>query len=166
MVSNYPMERHISKKEMKGYHFHGERVEREMLDQTDLAILRLLSANARLTWKEVGEQVHLTGQAVAGRITRLQDLGVLRGFTVILDQERLGRPLLAFVTVFMKSTDHEGFRTFLAQQSEVEEAFRVSGEGCYWLRVRCANQQELTDLLDRTLRFGNYRVNLNLGQVK
>ncbi|HLO01931.1 MAG TPA: Lrp/AsnC family transcriptional regulator, partial [Symbiobacteriaceae bacterium] len=147
-------------------HFHGERVEREMLDQTDLAILRLLSTNARLTWKEVGEQVHLTGQAVAGRITRLQDLGVLKGFTVEVDQERLGRPLLAFVTVFMKSTDHEGFRTFLAGQSEVEEAFRVSGEGCYWLRVRCASQQELTTFLDRTLRFGNYRVNLNLGQVK
>lgn len=137
-----------------------------MLDQTDLAILRLLSANARLTWKEVGEQVHLTGQAVAGRIARLQDLGVLKSFTVEIDQERLGRPLLAFVTVFMKSTDHEGFRTFLAGRQVVEEAFRVSGEGCYWLRVRCADQQELTAFLDRVLRFGNYRVNMNLGQVK
>lgn len=137
-----------------------------MLDQTDLAILRLLSANARLTWKEVGEQVHLTGQAVAGRITRLQEMGVLKGFTVQVDQERLGRPLLALVTVFMKSTDHEGFRAFLGGQSDVEEAHRVSGEGCYWLRVRCTNQQELTAFLDRVLRFGNYRVNLSLGQVK
>lgn len=147
-------------------HFHGERVEREMLDQTDFAILRLLSAHARLTWKEVGEQVHLTGQAVAGRIARLQDLGVLKSFTVEVDQEKLGRPLLAFVTVFMKSTDHEGFRAFLAGQPDVAEAYRVSGEGCYWLRVRSANQQDLTALLDLILRFGNYRVNLNLGQVK
>lgn len=137
-----------------------------MLDQTDVAILRLLAANARLTWKEVGEQVHLTGQAVAGRITRLQELGVLKSFTIEIDQAKLGRPLLAFVTVFMKSTDHEGFRALLAGIPAVEEAFRVSGEGCYWLRVRCTDQEELTTLLDRLLRFGNYRVNLNLGQVK
>lgn len=151
---------------MKPKDFHGERVVGAVLDQTDVAILRLLAENARLTWKEVGEQVHLTGQAVAGRIARLQDLGVLKAFTVALDQEKLGRPVLAFVTVFMKSTDHDGFRAFLASRPEVEEAFRVSGEGCYWLRVRCATQGDLTALLDQMLRFGNCRVNLNLGRVK
>lgn len=137
-----------------------------MLDQTDLAILDLLRRDARLTWKEVGQQVHLTGQAVAGRVARLQELGVLRRFTVELDQERLGRPILAFVTMFMKSTDHEGFRAFLAGEPDVLEAFRISGDGCYWLRVRCAAQQDLTALLDRMLKYGNYQVSLNMGQVK
>lgn len=137
-----------------------------MLDQTDLAILGLLLDDSRLTWKEVGEQVHLTGQAVAGRVARLQELGILRRFTVELDQAKLGRPILAFVTIFMKSTDHEGFRAFLAGEPVVSEAFRISGEGCYWLRVQCATQQDLTAFLDRVLKYGNYRVNLNMGQVK
>jgi Lrp/AsnC family leucine-responsive transcriptional regulator len=137
-----------------------------MLDPTDMAILRLLRQNARLQWKEIGEQVHLTGQAVAARIAKLQAQGVLKGFTVAVDEERLGRPLLAFVTVFMQSTDHAGFQRFLAREPAVEEAFRVSGEGCYWLRVRCAAQPELTAFLDRLLAFGNYRVNLSLSQVK
>ncbi len=137
-----------------------------MLDQTDIAILELLRQDSRLTWKEVGERVHLTGQAVAGRIAKLQELGILQGYTIRVDEEKLGRPLLALVTVFMKSTDHAGFRRLLAAEPLVEEAFRVSGEGCYWLRVRCSGQEELTALLDRLLAYGNYRVNLSLGQVK
>ncbi|HEY3368796.1 MAG TPA: Lrp/AsnC family transcriptional regulator [Symbiobacteriaceae bacterium] len=137
-----------------------------MLDQTDLAILDLLKKNARLTWKEVGQRVHLTGQAVAGRIARLQELGVLKGFTVQVDGEKLGQPVLAFITVFMQSADHLSFRSFLTREPEVEEAFRISGDGCYWLRVRCSTQQELTAFLDRVLAFGNYSVNLNLDRVK
>lgn len=137
-----------------------------MLDQTDLAILALLRENSRLQWKEIGEKVHLTGQAVAARVTRLQDLGILKGFTIAVDDGKLGCPLLAFVTMFMKSTDHERFQRLLASEPMVEEAFRVSGEGCYWLRVRCTTQGELTGLLDHMLPFGNCRVNLSLGEVK
>lgn len=137
-----------------------------MLDQTDLAILDLLRKNSRLQWKEIGEKVHLTGQAVAARIARLQELEILTEFTIEVDDSKLGRPVLAFITVFMKSTDHDGFRRLLTNEPAVEEAFRVSGEGCYWLRVRCTTQTDLTGLLDRLLPFGNYRVNLSLGQVK
>ncbi len=137
-----------------------------MLDQTDTAILGLLRENARMQWKEIGEQVHLTGQAVAARIARLQELGVLKGFTIAVDAAKLGRPLLAFVTVFMMSTDHQGLQRLLAGEACVEEAHRVNGEGCYWLRVRCATPEELTGLLDRIQAFGNCRVNLSLAEVK
>ena len=137
-----------------------------MLDQTDIAILEILRENARVQWKEIGERVHMTGQAVAGRIARLQELGILKRFTIEVDDAKLGRPVLAFVTVFMKSTDHVGFQRMLASEADVAEAHRVNGEGCYWLRVRCASQAELTRLLDRILPFGNCRVNLSMAEVK
>ncbi len=47
-----------------------------MLDQTDLEILRLLAEDSRLQWKTIGERVHLTGQAVAARIRKMEDLGI------------------------------------------------------------------------------------------
>lgn len=137
-----------------------------MIDRTDQAILYLLRQDARLQWKEIGDQVHLTGQAVAARIRRMQDLGIIRGFTVQVDQARAGRPINALVTVFMKTTEHGAFRRFLAEEELVEEAHRVSGEGCYWLNVRAASQEELNGFLDRVLAYGNYRVNLSIGQVK
>lgn len=166
MVSNRQVDDHDGREEIEADYFHGERVVAKMLDKTDQAILDLLADNSRLTWKEVGERVHLTGQAVAGRVTRLQEMGILRRFTVELDHERLGRPILAFITVFMKSTDHEGFRAFLTGEPAVAEAFRISGDGCYTLRLHCATQQELNAFLDRVLKFGNYQVSLNIGQVK
>lgn len=137
-----------------------------MLDQTDLTILAYLRRDARMQWKEIGERVHLTGQAVAARIRRMQELGVLQGFTVEVDQEKLGKPILAMITVFMTGTRHAEFQRYLASQPAVEEAHRVSGEGCYWLKARVATQAELTSLLDGILAFGNYRVNMSIGQVK
>ncbi|HBJ00999.1 MAG TPA: transcriptional regulator, partial [Lysinibacillus sp.] len=43
---------------------------------------------------------------------------------------------------------------------------RVSGEGCYWIRVRTGSQKELNSFLEELLKFGNYRVNLSMGKLK
>jgi Lrp/AsnC family transcriptional regulator, leucine-responsive regulatory protein len=137
-----------------------------MLDGTDLEILKHLRRDARMQWKEIGEMVHLTGQAVAARIRKMEELGVIEAFTVQLNKARLGLSVLALVTVFMKTTDHPAFARWLAGQESVEEAHRVSGEGCYWLKVRVREQEELTDFLDALLAWGNYRVNLSLARVR
>ncbi|MFF2890343.1 Lrp/AsnC family transcriptional regulator [Paenibacillus sp. NPDC057967] len=71
-----------------------------MLDKTDYAILACLQSNARMQMKEIGERVHMTGQAVANRIDRLEELGVLLGYTVKLDESKQEKPFEAMVTVF------------------------------------------------------------------
>lgn len=137
-----------------------------MLDQTDMEILHLLQLNARIQWKEIGEMVHLTGQAVATRIRRMEDEGIIEGFTVLLNQAKLGKPIKALITVFMKSTDHVAFQKFLQMKEDVVQAHRVSGEGCYWLEVDFSTQEDLNKLLDDLLYFGNYQLNLSIGKVK
>ncbi|WP_426454025.1 Lrp/AsnC family transcriptional regulator [Paenibacillus sp. S-38] len=137
------------------------------LDETDLHILRLLQGNSRLQWKEIGREVHLTGQAVGGRIRRMEDLGVIRGYTVRTDPDRTGRAVTALVTVFLKSASHHGrFREFVTSEEQITEAHRISGEGCYQFKAQTATQEELNDLLDRLLEYGNYRVQLSLGAIK
>ncbi|MGE5702970.1 MAG: Lrp/AsnC family transcriptional regulator [Clostridia bacterium] len=137
-----------------------------MLDQTDIAIIQLLQANARLQWKEIGEQVHLTGQAVAQRIQRLTEQGIIEAFTLRVNEEKMGRPLVALITMFLKSNDHGSFQRFLQSASAVEEAHRVSGEGCYWLKARLGKQEELNDFLDQLLPFGNYRLQLSIAKIR
>jgi Lrp/AsnC family leucine-responsive transcriptional regulator len=138
-----------------------------LLDETDLRILRVLSDNAMRSHKEIGEQVHLTGQAVGARVRKLEELGVIEGYTVRIASAKLGLPLTALVTVFLKSnTAHEGFLTFAASDERVEEIHRVSGEGCYWLRMRVENHGKLTEFLDELLRYGNYKLSLSIGQLK
>jgi len=137
-----------------------------MLDQTDWRILECLQNNSRMQWQEIGKVVHLTGQAVAARIKRMQDMEIIEDFTITLNQEKLGRPLLAFITVFMKSTNHAAFQHFLSNQKEILEAHRISGEGCYWLKAAVSNQQDLNHLLDAILLYGNYRINLSIHTIK
>lgn len=137
-----------------------------MLDETDLKILSLLNENSRLQWREVGEFVHLTGQAVGNRIRKMEELGVIEGYTVKLNSLKLGKSLIAFITVFMQTIDHIAFRNLVKESKLISEAHRVSGEGCYLLRAEISDDKELNQLLDNILRFGNYRVNLSIGKIK
>ena len=137
-----------------------------MLDQTDWQILLCLRNNSRMQWQEIGKTVHLTGQAVAARIRRMQDLEIIESFTISLNQNKLGKPLLVFITVLMKTTNHSAFQHFLSNCEEILEAHRISGEGCYWLKAQLANQQDISSLLDDILLHGNYRINLSIQKIK
>lgn len=148
------------------YELNDERNLEIMLDQTDFEILSLLKKNSRIQWREIGDLVHLTGQSVANRIRKMEDLGVIQGYTVKLDQSKLGKSLIAFITIFMKTTDHLSFQTFIKEKSEILEANRISGDGCYLLKVNVSNEEDLMNLLDEILKYGNYRVNISIGKIK
>lgn len=137
-----------------------------MIDHTDQQILHCIQKDSRMQWQEIGKIVHLTGQAVATRIRRMQDDGIIEAFTVTLNYEKLCKPISAFITVFMKSANHTSFREFLVHHRDILESYRISGEGCYWLKATVANQQELNELLDAILLHGNYKVNLAIDKIK
>ncbi|GIO09264.1 HTH-type transcriptional regulator LrpB [Brevibacillus reuszeri] len=137
-----------------------------MLDQTDLSILALLRENSRLLWKDIGEQVHLSGQAVGNRIRRMEEQGIIQGYTTLIDDTKVGPHLTAMITMFMVTTDHQPFIRFIKERSEVADAHRISGEGCYLLVVRVPDQNALNAFIEELLAFGNYRVNLSLGKLK
>lgn len=137
------------------------------IDPTDLRILEALLDNALLTYKEIGEQVHLTGQAVGARVRKLQELGVIEGYTLRWNPERIGFNVHAFLIVSMSSSQsHQAFRSFVQSTESVKEVHRVGGEGCYWLRIRTRDSSELNKLLEEVLKFGNYKLSLSIEQVK
>lgn len=139
----------------------------EMIDATDVRILQILIRDAKRSNKEIGEEVHLTGQAVGARVRKLQDLGVIEGYTVKWNPNRLGLGLKAFVTVFLNSGDkHAAFRAFVAGREDVIEVHRVSGEGCYLMQVQTGTTEQLGELLEALLPLGNYRVSLSIGVEK
>lgn len=137
-----------------------------MLDQMDLKIIKYLQNHGRAQWREIGKVVHLTGQAVADRVHRMEDLGVIAGYQVRVDENLMGKPITAFITVFMKTNEHSAFQQFIQGQEDIVEAHRNSGEGCYLLKVVTASQAKLNQLLDEILVHGNYRVNLSLQVIK
>lgn len=153
-------------------HFHDERrvalmPSSQTIDDIDRRILQALLDNALLTHKEIGQRVHLTGQAVGARVRKLQDLGIIDGYTLRWNPASIGLIVHAFLTVFMNSNEaHRAFQAFVESNEAVTEAHRVGGEGCYWLRVRVGDSSELNELLDEVLKFGNYKLSLSIEQIK
>ena len=137
-----------------------------MIDQTDIEILNLLTKNSRMQWQEIGEQVHLTGQAVKNRIDRMEKLEIINGFTLKINFNKIGKEVTAFITIFMKTTDHTAFQTYIHNNPLIVEANRISGEGCYLLKVIASTQKEVVELLDEMLQYGNYKINLSIENIK
>lgn len=96
------------------------------LDNIDFQILQILSENSRMQWKDIGKQIHMTGQAVGNRIKRLENNGVIKAYSVIVDEMKLGLSYTAFVIIYMKTTDHHSFTYFANNQKEIVEVHRVS----------------------------------------
>lgn len=137
-----------------------------MIDKTDMEILNLLIKNSRMQWQEIGDKVHLTGQAVKNRINKMEKLNIIEEYTLKVNLHRIGKDLIAFITVFMKSSNHSEFKKYIINNSLIVEANRISGDGCYMLKAAVLDDKELTDLLDEILEYGNYKVNLAIENVK
>jgi Transcriptional regulators len=137
-----------------------------MLDDIDRTIVDLLKDNARLQWKQIGERIPMSGPAVANRIQRLEELGVIEGYTVKVNEQLLGNHQCVFVTVQMKDYGHTKFKEFIRSREEIKEAHRVSGEPCFILKVQVSDQEKLAQLLDEILVFGYYKINISIGRVK
>ncbi|WP_404332215.1 Lrp/AsnC family transcriptional regulator [Mesobacillus maritimus] len=136
------------------------------LDNIDFQILRLLSENSRIQWKDLGQQIHMTGQAVGNRIKKLEESGVIKAYTLLVDEMKLGLTYTAFVIIYMKTANHDSFIRFVHDRNEVLEVHRVSGEGCYHLKIKVRSQEEVNLFLNQLLEYGNYSIHLSIQEVK
>ncbi|KOP31529.1 MULTISPECIES: Lrp/AsnC family transcriptional regulator [unclassified Exiguobacterium] len=136
------------------------------LNNIDYQILQILSENSRIQWKDIGKQIHMTGQAVGNRIKKLEDQGIIQSYSLIIDELKLGFSYTAFVIIYMKTSNHGQFIRFLNGCPEVVEAHRVSGEGCYHLKIKVTSQEQLNVLLNSILEHGNYTLYLSINEIK
>ena len=131
------------------------------MDKIGRAILAHLARDARITWQELGRQVHLTGQAVATRVQQMVDAGTIRRFTVLRGDLRRH-----FVTVFMDTNRFDEFESFLQAREEVESASKVVGEGFYFLTLACEDDAALEGFPRDLLRYGRYKVSSEMRRTK
>ncbi|HQU00541.1 MAG: Lrp/AsnC family transcriptional regulator [Acidimicrobiales bacterium] len=123
------------------------------LDQTDSAILNLLGLDARRTFGDIGERVGLSAPAVKRRIDRLEQAGIILGFTTRLDHTKLGRPLEAFCELrFAGKARVDTIASIGDDIPEVEAVFTIAGDpdALAWIRVRDVRDlKRVIDLLRR-----------------
>ncbi|WP_114379735.1 Lrp/AsnC family transcriptional regulator [Paenibacillus prosopidis] len=132
-----------------------------MLDQTDMRILEELSKNSRITMKELGEKVHLTGQAAATRVAKLEDNGVIEGYTIKVNQAKLGFFIHALINIYTKSTYHQPYLSFIkTQEKYILNNYKISGDGCYLLECKFPSNESLDQFLVDLNEHANYKLTI------
>lgn len=132
-----------------------------MLDATDKRILDELSKNSRITMKELGEKVHLTGAAVSARVEKLEDNGVIEGYTIKVNQTKLGCSIYAFLTIIIQSPFHQPYLSFINNQGKyILNNYKISGDGCYLLECRFPSSEMLDQFLLDLNKYANYKLSI------
>ncbi|WP_166695538.1 Lrp/AsnC family transcriptional regulator [Bacillus cereus] len=132
-----------------------------MLDDTDKKILRELSKNGRMSMKELGKKVHLTGQATSSRVIKLEENGVIEGYTIKLNKQKSGYPVHTFINIYTKDVQHQPFLSFIKTQHEsIINNFKISGEGCYLLECKFSSNDVLNQFLTQLNQHANYKLSI------
>ncbi len=123
------------------------------LDELDIRIVDLLQRDGRATQLEISRAVGLSQPAVAERIRKLEDRGVITGYTARVDAAKLGKDITAFIGVNIEHPKYfEGFAKKVLALPDILECHRVAGQDSYILKVKTANTKTLDSLLVETLR--------------
>ena len=108
------------------------------LDQTDIALLRILQRDAQASSATLGEALHLSASQAGRRRQRLEEAGLIAGYRARLDPARLGLTVQAFVQVQLArhgATEAADFAKLLDRREEITSAWTMTGEADYLLRV-------------------------------
>jgi Lrp/AsnC family transcriptional regulator, leucine-responsive regulatory protein len=141
------------------------------LSEFDSKLLTLLSANGRMSWAELAGALGVSAPAVTAHVRALEERGVLRGFTVLVDPESVGLAMTAFVFVTLGHPRHRaGFLKRVTEWPEVLECHHVAGDDDYLLKVVTATPRALDTFLSEKLKgvagMVRTRTTVALGTVK
>lgn len=136
------------------------------IDKTDLDIIKILETNSKLSFKEIGEKVHMTGQAVGFRVNKLIEEGIIQSFTIKTDKAKLGFSITAFIKVYMNTANHSTILNIIEKYDEIVEAFRISSDCCYILKIEALNTDFINSLIEEISPFANYQISLSLSKIK
>lgn len=124
------------------------------LDAKDLAILRLLQQNARITVKEISEKMHLSTTPVHERIKRMEDSGVIKQYATLVDHTKVNKSMMAICYVSLKEHNKAAGTKFIKailEMNEVVECYNISGEFDFMLKILVENMDAYYDFHVNTL---------------
>ncbi|MBM2618953.1 Lrp/AsnC family transcriptional regulator [Actinoplanes sp. LDG1-06] len=124
------------------------------LDRTDWQLLTELQKDGRSSFAELARAVAMSPSAVAERIRRLEEAGVIAGYRASLDPERVGLQVMAFVRLRYPTGNYRPFHALLDSTPEIVEAHHVTGEDCFVLKVLARSMRHLEEITGRISGLG------------
>jgi len=124
------------------------------LDDISCRLLHALMKDARTSYAELGRLVGLSAPAVAERIKRLEDAGVVTGYRVLIDHKQLGYELMAFIRLRTSSVHYPHLQKQLSRWPQVLECHHVTGDDALIFKVVCRSLEHLDTFIQQLAPFG------------
>ncbi|RDV45910.1 Lrp/AsnC family transcriptional regulator [Leifsonia sp. ku-ls] len=125
------------------------------VDSTDRILLAELQRDGRQSIAELARTVHMSNSAVAERVRRLEEAGIISGYRAVIDPERLGYGILAYLRLRYPSSRYEPLHELLADIPEVVEAHHVTGDDCFIIKVVATSMRHLEQISGRVGTLGS-----------
>lgn len=123
------------------------------MNSVDYKVLEILSKQGRISWKELSEMVGLSVSSTADRVKKMEREKVILGYKAIVDEEKIGKTIQAFIQVeYDKALHDSAFFQEVMENPLITECYNVAGEGGYLLKVECFSIKELDFLVSDGLK--------------
>lgn len=127
----------------------------KLLDETGWRLLQELQENARLSYSELGQRVGLSSPAVADRIRRMEEAGVISGYHAEVDLSRVGLPVQAIIRIKGGAGQScQRVATWASDVPEVIECYRVSGDDSVVVKVAASSVTHLENVMNQLSQYG------------
>lgn len=123
------------------------------MDKFDYIILKELQDNGKLSIAELGRMIGLSTTATKERVKKLENEGVIKSYSAVIDASKVGMDLTAFITVPVGNLEIQEMADKLAAIEEIVECHKVTGNTCFLVKVRATCSSHLERLIDEINKF-------------
>jgi len=127
----------------------------KLLDQIGLKILSVLQENARTSLSRIGNKVGLSAPAVAERIRKLEEAGVIIGYHAKIAPEAVGRSVQAFINLTTEPRNYKAVKTLAADMHQIISCHHISGDASFIMHVQVEDLPALEKLVEHLNPFGS-----------
>lgn len=137
-----------------------------MVDSIDKKLLEILKENARLSFADLGRKINLSPSAVRERVQKMEDIGVIKKYSIQIDNQKIGYDIEAFILLKVFQGQLKHVIQQITKFPQVTEAHRITGSQNIHLKVVLKNQLELQNLIDQLMSLGDTNTSLILSKIE
>lgn len=136
-----------------------------MIDQLDDRIIRLLNENSRRSYAYIGRKIGLSPSSVKERIQKMEDLGIIKSYTLKTNPSLLGYEIEVFILLKIFDGKLNLMILEISSFKEVKEAHRITGPYNIHIHALLKNQKHLQQFIDKLINYGNPTTLLMLSEI-
>ncbi len=127
---------------------------KSVVDKIGMKIIKELQINARSTFSQIGRKVGLSSPAVAERIYKMEESGIISGYHADINPTTFGHNIMAFITLTTQPNKYNEIYTFAEKQKEILECHHVSGNESLILKVVSGSISQLDSMVEKLTKYG------------